>query len=346
VLLVLGCLAAVVVTFNSYYASKRFETVTEDLTGRLTHWSLSASLPQGLSERWLGVGVGQFAERYFWQVPDGMYPGSHHVEDEGGNRFLRLGGPRHTLGFGELYRVSQRVSTGLVVPLVLSLRARAPDGNGRVHLEVCRKHLLYTNECAGKDLQVPGGPDWQTLEFALDGKRLGGGGGWLPRMTVFSVANAGRGRVLDVDDISVLDARGRSLLDNGDFSAASDLWFFSSDRHHLPWHAKNLWLHYFVEQGMLGAVAFSMLCLGALHRVTFGRAASHALAPPVAGALVGFFAVGMFDSLLDAPRLALLAFLLMFLALGLRKARLEDQKGSAGSGLSYSGAAPTGASIL
>lgn len=321
VLLVLGCLAAVVVTFNSYYASKRFETVSEDLDGRMEHWALSASLPQSVPEQWLGVGVGQFAERYFWRVPDGMYPGSHHIADEEANRFLRLGGPRHTLGFGELYRVSQRVSPGLEAPLMLSLRVRSLDGDGRLHVEVCRKHLLYTHECTGQDLKVPGGPEWHPLDLALDGKRLGGGGGWLPRMTVFSVANAGRGRVVEMDDISMFDARGKSLLDNGDFAAASDFWFFSSDRHHLPWHAKNLWLHYFVEQGVLGAAAFSLLCLAAFYRVTFGRASMHALSPPVAGALAGFYAVGAFDSLLDAPRLTALAFLLMFLALGLRRAR-------------------------
>ncbi|AWI79782.1 hypothetical protein CEW87_10620 [Parazoarcus communis] len=321
VLLVLGCLATVVVTFNSYYASKRFETVSEDLVGRLKHWALSASLPQSAEEQWLGVGVGQFAERYFWRVPDGMYPGSHHIVDEGGNRFLRMGGPRHTLGFGELYRASQRVSPGLAAPLMLSLRARALNGDGRLHVEVCRKHLLYTHECTGEDLKVPVGPDWHRLDLALDGERLGGRGSWLPRMTVFSVANAGRGRVVEVDDISMFDAQGLSLLDNGDFSAASNFWFFSSDRHHLPWHAKNLWLHYLVEQGVLGAVAFSLLCLAAFYRVTVGQASMHVLAPPVAGALAGFFAVGAFDSLLDAPRLTLLAFLMMFLALGLRRAR-------------------------
>lgn len=333
--LVLGALSVVVVTFNTYYATKRFETVTEDLGGRMEHWATAAALPQGGEERWLGVGVGQFSERYFWRVPDGMYPGSHSVVSENGDAYLRLGGPRHTLGFGELYRVSQRVSPALQAPLLVALDARAPEGGGRLHVEVCRKHLLYTTECTGTRVIVPAGPQWQHFEFVLDGKGLGGGGQWLPRQTVFSIANAARGRLVDVDRIAMTDARGAALLDNGDFSAAGDYWFFSSDRLHLPWHAKNLWLHYLVEQGLFGVVAFSLFSLAALYRVGLGGAAGHPLAPPLAGGLLAFLVVGAFDSLVDAPRLAVFAFLLMCAALGLRPPRV----GGRGEGTDRSGGA-------
>ena len=56
-------------------------------------------------------------------------------------------------------------------------------------------------------------------------------------------------------------------------------------------------------------------------RLTLGRGATHPLAPPLLGGLSAFFIVGAFDSLVDAPRLATLAFLLMFTALGVRGAR-------------------------
>lgn len=321
VALVLGSVSVVVVTFNTYYASKRFETVSEDLDGRFQHWSLAAALPQGERERWLGVGVGQFAERYFWRVPDGMYPGSHRVEVEDGRNYLRLGGPRHVLGFGELYRVSQRVSPMLQIPLVVALNARAPEGAGRLHVEVCRKHLLYSSECVGKELAVPAGPQWRHFEFALEGHGLGSDGGWLPRLTMFSIAAAERGKLIEVTGTNMIDAYGTPLLENGDFSAAGDYWFFSSDRHHLPWHAKNLWLHYLVEHGLVGLVAFSLFALAAFYRAALGGAARHPLAAPLAGGLLGFFAVGAFDSLVDAPRLTTFTLLLMLLALGLRPPR-------------------------
>jgi len=104
------------------------------------------------------------------------------------------------------------------------------------------------------------------------------------------------------------------------FAQGADHWFFTSDRHHLPWHAKNLWLHFFVEQGWLGLVAFSLLCAAAVWRLTLGRGAGHPLAPPLLGGLTAFFIVGAFDSLVDAPRLAMLALLVMFVALGIRSA--------------------------
>jgi hypothetical protein len=133
------------------------------------------------------------------------------------------------------------------------------------------------------------------------------------------LANGSSGRLLDVDDVSLTDAEGRTLIANGDFTAGAERWFFTSDRHHLPWHAKNMWLHYLVEQGWLGVVAFTLLCLAAMFRVTVGRAAGHPLGPALAGGLLGIFVVGAFDSLVDAPRLALLLFMTLFVALGIRQ---------------------------
>ncbi len=320
-LLALGALLAAILVTHTYYASQRFETVTEDLEGRQRHWALAAGLPGDGLERWLGIGAGRFAERYFWDVPDGMYPGSHQVREEDGNRHLRLGGPRHQLSSGELYRVSHRVAPTAPPPFALTLRARAPDGDARLRVEICRKHLLYPGGCAGAELRVPATGDWVDLSAALNRSGFVQADGWPPKLTTFSVASLAKGRRIDVDDIVLRDATGASRLANGDFESWGDRWFFSSDRHHLPWHAKNLWLHYYVEQGALGLLAFGLLGLVALHRVTLGRAAGHALAPALAGALLGFFVVGLFDSLVDAPRVALLSFLLIGAALGLRPAR-------------------------
>lgn len=316
----LGAITIAVVSLNTYYAATRMERAAADLEGRLGHWSYAASLPSGQGAQWLGVGVGRFAEAYFWQAPEGVFPGSHGLGFDAGNPYLKLGAPRHVLGFGELYRVSQRVSPGVVAPLQLAVRARAPEADAHLNVEVCRKHLLYEAGCAAGGVRVPKGAAWTTQHLVLDPGRLGGSGSVLPRLTVFSIANDSRA-LLEVDDISLVDGHGRELLGNGHFARGADRWFFTSDRHHLPWHAKNLWLHFFVEQGWLGLAAFSLLCAAALFRLTLGRGAAHPLAPPLLGGLTAFFIVGAFDSLVDAPRLAMLAFLLMFTALGVRGAR-------------------------
>lgn len=313
----LGAITLAVVSLNTYYAATRMESAAVDLEGRFAHWSYSASLPAGQDATWLGVGVGRFAEAYFWQAPEGVLPGSHGLRFDAGSTYLKLGAPRHVLGFGELYRVSQRVSPGLVAPLQLTVRVRAPEADARLAVEVCRKHLLYAAGCTAGGIKVPKGAVWTTQQLLLRPAKLGGAGPWLPRVTVFSIANDSRA-LLEVDELSLVDARGRELLDNGDFARGADRWFFSSDRHHLPWHAKNLWLHYFVEQGWLGLVAFSLLCVAAVWRLSFGGAAAHPLAPPLLAGLTAFFIVGAFDSLVDAPRLAVLGFLVLFTALGLR----------------------------
>jgi hypothetical protein len=82
-----------------------------------------------------------------------------------------------------------------------------------------------------------------------------------------------------------------------------------------------MWLHYLIEQGWFGLLAFTALCLIALYRVLFGRASGHPLAPALAGALIGVFVVGAIDSLVNAPRMALILFLVLFVALAIRQPR-------------------------
>ena len=55
-----------------------------------------------------------------------------------------------------------------------------------------------------------------------------------------------------------------------------------------------------------------------LLRVTLGPGRHHPLAPAIAGGLVGLVTVGLFDSLLDMPRLAFLFYFMLLLGLTLR----------------------------
>tara|TARA_R110002110_G_scaffold76898_1_gene202284 strand:+ start:26900 stop:29305 length:2406 start_codon:yes stop_codon:yes gene_type:complete len=319
VLMGLGALMLLVLVTGTYYASERFSTVDRDLAGRESHWSLAASLPEGPGEHWLGIGTGKFAQSYFWKVDDDSIPGTHQLLMEDGNTLLRLGGPRHVLGFGELYRVTQSVNSLLEGPFTGHLRARAASG-GRIHLEICRKHLLYAAGCATHKVALPASGAWTEFQFTFDQQRLGTRG-LIPRPTRFSIANATRSRAVDIGSLELTDADGRELLRNTRFEEGADSWFFTSDRHHLPWHAKNLWLHYYVEQGWFGTLAFTAIYLLVLYRLVRGRAVRVAWSPPLTGALVAFGAVGMFDSLVDAPRITLLFFMLLAVASGLRPLR-------------------------
>ena len=125
---------------------------------------------------------------------------------------------------------------------------------------------------------------------------------------IFSVEKAGT--IVDIDNVRLEDADGKSLVRNGDIGDGTRYWFFSSDHHHLPWHAKNLWLGVWFDQGWAGVLLFSGLCgislIGAVRN--FRRPEAMAIAIPAA--LVTFYVVGLFDSLIDNTRIAVLFYLL------------------------------------
>lgn len=315
---VAGVAILLVAIFGTYYSATRMARVTEDFSERRVHWGHSMAFVQTPLESVLGIGVGRFPDKYFWNVPEALFPGSYRIETEGSESFLRLSGPRIGLDYAGSFRVSQRMVADILPPLRVSFRARSRESIASVFVEVCHKLLLYSRGCTETVIRVPRGDDWSAHELTLPGDDVPAGRSAWSGPNVFSIINGTRAQVLDIDGISVTDARGQELLANREFVAGTQRWFFSSDHHHLPWHAKNLWLHYYVEQGWIGLFAFLALSVGACVRLALGNARCHPLAIPVLAGLIGFQVVGVFDSLVDAPRLALPFFLLIFLALGLR----------------------------
>lgn len=311
---VASLLAAAV--FGSYYFHTRASTVRVDLEGRVVHWKHVLSMVQNEADRWLGIGSGRYSEAYFWTVPAGLFPGTWRILDPGGERFLRLGPPRHLLGFGEMFRVTQAVPLDIRGPFTYRLRVRAPS-DSVVRIEVCRKHLLYTEDCVIRPLAVKAG-DWQSVEGMTEAGTLDPGPWYAPRLASLSIDLDGAAAV-DVDDLEILDSRSRPIVSNGGFEAGPAFWFFSSDRHHLPWHAKNLALHLYVEQGLFGVMALGTVLLVAMGRLALRARSAGLLATVPLASLLGFVTVGLFDSLVDVPRLTMWLMLVLWMALVLRR---------------------------
>jgi hypothetical protein len=106
------------------------------------------------------------------------------------------------------------------------------------------------------------------------------------------------------------DAQGQNILQNGDFAHGGDRWYFSADDH-FPWNIFNLFLEIFFEQGWLGLMTFSAWLAGVL-LCLFARAArGDLLAAAFVSAVLGFLVPGLFDSVIDDPRMRLLLMLLL-----------------------------------
>ena len=160
-------------------------------------------------------------------------------------------------------------------------------------------------------------PAWQHYEVPFDSKWLGAGA-WLLRPPVqleLAASGTATSSVIDVDNLSLRAPGGEELIANGRFTQANNYWFFSSDHHHLPWHIKSLALHVLVETGWCGALSLLALLSLAGLRLLRQATGGNPCALACAASLLGFLVVGLFDSLLDVPRIALLCYLMLLCAL-------------------------------
>ncbi len=306
------------------YMSGRFSTSETDLDGRFEHWRLGWAMLTTPADQVLGKGLGRFPASYFFAQSAVEHPGDYRLKSEPGNTYLTLGGGKQRyMGWGELLRVSQRIGRPSG-PVGVTLMARAARPVS-LHLEICQKHLLYNADCLLGGAELKADPakagQWQELHLTLKGRDLPASAWYAPRLTVFSIATGTGEGVIDIDNIRMTDGKGRSLLDNGDFSNGLQRWFFSSDRNHMPWHIKSLLMNVLFDQGLIGLALFVLMGVAALWRVLLGSAKDHALAPAIAGGLIGFVVVGLFDSLVDVPRLAFVFYLVLLLGLTVRHGR-------------------------
>lgn len=311
--------AALVAVFSGgAYMGDRLANNQRDLAGRVQHWQAGLSLLQTPADWLLGQGLGRFPATFFFGAPGLEYPGSYHLLSDAAGSYLALSGPRYQAGYGEVLRISQRIAPSPAGRYVLALEVRSA-APAKLLVDVCTKHLLYFANCAGKAIAIPAtGAQWKPLQVDWT-QTFGADSPWYAhQLRVFSIALETTGTRVDVRQLQLTGPDQRPLLANGHFTDNLARWFFTSDRHHLPWHIKNMYLHVLFEQGALGLGALLLLMGLALWRsIRPLRGEPHALAPALAAGIVGFAVVGLFDSLLDVPRVAFLFYLMLLLAVAL-----------------------------
>ena len=308
--LMLGLIVPVV---GNYYMGARFSTAATDLEGRLSHWGDVAALSRTSAAVLAGNGVGRFVDEYYWHNRRAEQPSALALGDDG-QAYVRLIPPHTMRGFEDVVRLSQRIDVG-ATPLTLHLRVRSSAADGVLHASVCDKWLLYPFNCiAGNVAKL--GKSWQEVSIPLRGQRQIDGRSLIrPAVLMLSSNNTNQSHSIDIADLRLEDANGQSLLKNGNFSGGLNYWYYTSDRHHLPWHAKNLLLHVYFEQGLIGVSLFVLLCLSACVALLSRMQRADQSAPMFLASLMAVLSVGLFDSLLDFTRINVLIFLLLWLSL-------------------------------
>ena len=327
-LAVLALGAMLTTTLGSYYMSGRVAATGDDIDVRLKHYANSLSLMHTSGDTLAGIGLGRYPDAYFWAIDDPGVPGSLSLLQDSQGRFMRLGSARGIRHGDEVLTLSQRIPLDTANPVRYRFRARS-ETEAVLQFSLCRKHLLYLEGCTFSNANLKGGASWQTIEGVFADPL--GQPGRPPRLAAFSITNKSR-TPIDLDGFELLDARLEPLLKNGDFERGMDFWFFTSDRDHLPWHAKNLFVHTYVEQGALGLGVLLLALATAFVRLLRQPTRLQAHAATLLAALVGVTTVGLVDSLLDMPRITLFLTLLLWLGLTLRRPENSTSRHEPASG--------------
>ena len=298
----LGVGAVLAASVQSGVLRERIEFSGADLGVRLAHWRDSFDLMQGNGLRGLvGMGLGSF--------PREFYLGSGAIQ---GLPAYQLGavagrGSYLSLAGGKGLYVDQRVAAAGGQEVVLSGQLRSVGAPGTLSAALCVKSFLTSLRCEWRSIAA--GADWQPFEARLRVPERAARPLLRPPLAL-SLHNAAFGTRIDVTQLSLRDG-GTERLDNGDFARGLDRWFVFSDAH-LAWRTHNSPLQVFFEQGALGVLAW--LALGLSFLTATLRSPDLLLRAAAVAAAAGAFVVGLFDSLLDAPRLVLLLGLVFWAA--------------------------------
>lgn len=295
------------IVFGSFMES-RLSAVKAEAQVRMRHWAYALRLMDpGATTRLLGMGLGTFPRTLLFKDHEAASATFSYAR-EGDNRFVRLGSGR------PLY-FQQNVDVAPARRYILAVDLRSTNPEAKLEAALCEKSILYSFRCSTIAFAVdPKAQGWQRYELVLNSQDVGSGSGARRRPVMLSLANAQQGSIIEVDNVRLYDKQHDNFLVNGDFSAGSAHWYYTTDDG-LPWHTFNLWVQLYFEQGWVGVIAFACVLLIALARLAACTWRGDLFAAAVLASLAGFLLVGITESLFDGPRITTLFFLVLFAGL-------------------------------
>lgn len=294
--------------FKGEYAQSRIATVNADLLVRKAHWEDALSIrDHDWATSLFGMGLGRYPETNYWRSTKHNRAGTYRLESEAGNTYLRLAS-------GDSIYVEQLASIVPGQKYILKLDVRSTHASNRITIPICEKWMLASYNCIWRSIEL--GKDfgtWRHIEVAFTARELSISPWYSQRPIKFSLYCDVPKSTIDIDNVRLEDIHGSNLLRNGDFSQGLDRWFFSSDGH-LQWHTKSLFYGVLFDQGWFGLATVGAFLLLAIGLATRNIYRGDAFAISGLAALSSFLVVGLFDTLIDAPRFLFLLLLLALLA--------------------------------
>jgi len=298
------------VAFDAGFMHQRLESTVGDLAGREHNWADGwAVRDPGLATTLFGMGLGTYP-RTFRARANAETVGSNLLlsHDESGRGLtITAGAPGFYFG--------QKVAATQSGDYKVRFAFRSPDPNGSVSVIMCEKLLLYSDHCGAASLAAAAPGKWTeevgVLHMELAPPRLGG---LLRRPVEVAFHIAKPGAVAEIRAVRLNNPEGQQIIHNGDFAQGLARWYFTDDDHTV-WRMKDQFLMVLFEQGILGIVSYLTLIAAALWGLWHGIRCGNKAAAPIAGAIVAFLCSGLFDYLLEAPRLSTVFYLLCFAGL-------------------------------
>ncbi len=304
-LLVVG--GVVFAALDTRFMAERLQTVTLDLIYRESNWTGGMRLrDDSLFTALFGMGLGTYPRVLLARKPDGRFPTNFVVEHDGGYPFLSVTGGL-PIYFGQKVPVEPDQEYRLFGAL------RSPNGKGELSIILCEKLLLYSEKCSASTFRPRGSGIWEDFGTVIStaGLDMDAVLGWIKRPVELALFDPIPGTTIEVGHIRMVDPQRRDILVNGDFSRGTERWYFTDDQH-LVWRIHSQYLMSLFEGGVLGLTSFVLLAGTALAGAACAMARGDRMAAAVAASLVAFLFSGVFDYLLEAPRLAALFYIVAF----------------------------------
>lgn len=297
----------------------RMEDTGRVFGARLAHWEHALALLRD-DPAWLaGIGLGRFPTHYAAASRQSQFPlriDWRALSDGQGasGAAVKLRAARGLDLPPTTFALTQRVPVVAGARYQVELRARATTPS-IVVAAVCERQLLYDWGCQYTAIPVaPTQELWVHQVRLLRGAVFRAQPWYAPRLAMFSLAVLNAGAEVEITDVR-LTARGPAdLIANGNFAQQLAHWFPAAQYHFLPWHADSLYLETLIESGWIGLLLLGALLALALQRLWRSAGQPSGLPRFLAASLGGLMLAGLFGSVMDAPRVAFLFYLLALFA--------------------------------